>query len=89
MTTGDLAAAQGPRARQGTDKVTFELYAEAWLRDRDLKPRTRQHYRSLLDRQLLPTFGHLGLSEITPDSVRIWHALVGTATRRCVPTPTG
>ena len=62
------------------DKVTFELYADTWLRDRDLKPRTRQHYRSLLDRQLLPTFGHLELAEITPDSVRNWHALTGTAT---------
>jgi len=68
------------RAQARHDKVTFELYAEAWLRDRDLKPRTRQHYRSLLDRQLFPTFGHLELTQITPDSVRMWHALAGTAT---------
>jgi len=68
------------RAKARQNKVTFEIYADAWLRDRDLKPRTRRHYRSLLDRQLFPTFGHLGLTEITPDSVRTWHALSGTAT---------
>ena len=68
------------RAKAKQNKVTFEGYADAWLRDRDLKPRTRQHYRSLLDRQLFPTFGHLGLTEISPDSVRTWHALSGTAT---------
>ncbi len=68
------------RAKAKQNKVTFEIYADAWLHDRDLKPRTRQHYRSLLDRQLFPTFGHLGLTEITPGSVRTWHALSGTAT---------
>lgn len=59
------------------DVLTFSVYADAWLKDRDLKPRTRQHYRSLLDKQINPTFGHLGLGEITPDSVRAWHALLG------------
>jgi integrase len=68
------------RAKAKQNKITFQMYAESWLRDRDLKPRTRQHYRSLLDRQLFPTFGDLGLAEITPDSVRTWHALFGTAT---------
>jgi integrase len=68
------------RAKASQNKVTFEIYGDAWLRDRDLKPRTRQHYRSLLDKQLYPTFGHLGLKEITPDAVRAWHSLAGTAT---------
>lgn len=64
----------------GVDELTFAAYAEAWLRDRDLKPRTRQHYRSLLDRQLLPTFGPIALASITPAMVRQWHALTGTST---------
>lgn len=68
------------RTKAKRNKVTFEVYADAWLRDRDLKPRTRHHYRALLDRQLLPTFGHLGLKEITPDAVRSWHAISGTST---------
>lgn len=60
--------------------TTFAAYAETWLRDRDLKPRTRAHYRQLLDRQLLPHFGTLRPVNITPDAVRDWHARIGTAT---------
>jgi integrase len=72
-----------PKARaearyRGKAALTFGLYADAWLRDRTLKPRTRAHYRSLLDRQLLPTFADVALTEITPDDVRRWHALMGT-----------
>jgi integrase len=60
-------------------RVPLVTYSAAWLRDRDLKPRTRQHYRSLLDRQILPTFDHVALAAITPESVRAWHALLGTS----------
>lgn len=68
------------RHRTPAGGITFETYANAWLRDRPVKPRTRQHYRSLLDRQLIPEFGAVLLPEITPDAVRSWHALTGTAT---------
>jgi hypothetical protein len=33
--------------------LTFGEYAGRWLEQRDLKPRTRKHYRVLLDRFLL------------------------------------
>lgn len=68
------------RAAVARRRLTFGVYAEAWLRDRTLKPRTRQHYRSLLDRQLLPTFEHVPLAAVTPESVRTWHALTGSST---------
>lgn len=80
LMTADAWRPPKVRAKAKQQKMTFEAYANTWLRDRDLKPRTRQHYRSLLDRQLFPTFGKLGLTEITPESVRSWHALTGTAT---------
>jgi hypothetical protein len=35
-------------------EMTFEEYARSWLRDRSLKPRTRDGYRHLLERYLLP-----------------------------------
>ena len=68
-----------PEARKAgrRNQLTFGTYAAAWLRDRDLRPRTRQHYQSLLDRQLLPTFADVPLADITPESVRAWHALLG------------
>lgn len=60
--------------------MTFEDYATAWLADRSLKPRTRAHYRALLEQRLLPTFGPFPLKAITPDAVRRWHAEMGTTT---------
>lgn len=60
--------------------VTFAGYAETWLTHRDLKDRTAQHYRKLLTNHLLPAFGALPLTSITPDDVRAWHTKMGTGT---------
>ncbi|WP_034719966.1 tyrosine-type recombinase/integrase [Intrasporangium chromatireducens] len=53
---------------------TLGTYAEKWMRRRDLKPRTREHYRSLLDRQILPALGEVPLKALTSEMVRDWHA---------------
>ncbi|WP_255183270.1 MULTISPECIES: site-specific integrase [unclassified Rhodococcus (in: high G+C Gram-positive bacteria)] len=60
--------------------VSFREYAETWLEQRDLKPRSREHYRKLLDVQVLPGLGSLPLASITPDDVRAWHAKLDAAT---------
>lgn len=70
-------AAQGARKRRG---VTFGDYADSWLtgrrvKGRDLSPRTRAHYRALLDEHILPTFGAVTLTSIEPEDVDAWHAL--------------
>lgn len=51
----------------------FADYAEGWLRDRTLQPRTSAHYRTLLDGHLLPVFGTRPLAAVTADEVRRWH----------------
>jgi len=56
--------------------VTFGAYAQRWLQHRDLKPRTRAHYGSLLDNLILPTFAERPLRAITSESVRDWYALL-------------
>jgi integrase len=61
-------------------KATFTEYAETWLAQRDLKTRTREHYRQMLDQHLLPAFGSMPLSSITSDDVRAWHARWGAKT---------
>ncbi|CUR54665.1 putative prophage phiRv2 integrase [metagenome] len=59
----------------GTRKaITFGEYANRWLTARTLEARTRSHYRSLLDRQLLPQLESVPLRHITPDLVREWYA---------------
>lgn len=64
--------------KKASDRLTFRTFANDWLTTRDLKPRTRDHYRTLLDRFLLPTFGDVELVEITPADVRAWHAKLAT-----------
>jgi len=62
-------------------KTTLADYAEHWLAHRDLKDRTREHYRKLLDAHILPgELGRLPLASITADDVRRWHTKMGTET---------
>lgn len=61
-------------------ETTFADYAEDWLAQRELKDRTRAHYRELLDQHLLEAFGNWPLSSITTDDVRKWHTKFGTKT---------
>jgi integrase len=64
-----------PRARnRATKPATLRAFAEAWLADRQLKPRTRALYRSLLDQKILPTLGDLPLKSITSLTIRTWYA---------------
>jgi integrase len=58
--------------------LTFGEYAEDWLAVRDVKPRTRAHYRTILDRFVLPAFGDVPLDGITPADVRNWYARLET-----------
>lgn len=66
-----------PKARAAAIEAakprTFGDYAEAWVRDRTLKPRTRAHYKSLLAGPLAP-WADVPLPTIRPDRVREWYA---------------
>lgn len=54
-------------------KVIFRVIAETWLGP-DLRPRSIQLYRSVLDRHLLPSFGATPMARVTPSSVSRWHS---------------
>lgn len=59
-------------------KLTLAVYANQWLEQRELKPRTREHYRKLLDDHILASpLASLPLVSITADDVRGWHARLG------------
>ena len=62
------------RATQGKNQVlTLADYAERWLAHRDLKPRTKTHYRALLDQHIIPGLGSVPLTALTPHAIRAWH----------------
>ena len=75
LIAGDVWA---PPARRKVTQtpVTFGEYAEDWLATRTLRPRTRQHYRALLDQRILPTFADEPVKGITPGAVRAWYASI-------------
>ncbi|MEY1676473.1 tyrosine-type recombinase/integrase [Gordonia sp. ABKF26] len=60
--------------------VTFREFAEQWLIERDLAPKTRALYRGLLDSRILPVLGDERLSDITPALIRTWWAGLGKET---------
>jgi integrase len=53
--------------------ITLAEYAETWLRGREIKPRTRGEYRSLL--------GNKPLSALLPVDVRMWYAALDPTTK--------
>lgn len=59
--------------------LTFAVYADRWIEERDIRPKTRSHYRTLFKAHLKPMFGDLPLTVISPDAVRSWHALMGSS----------
>ena len=74
MQNDEWSPSKSRRARVVRSTEMFGPYAEAWLEQRELKPRTRALYRRLLDRFILPAFGEVSLRDITPQVVRTWHS---------------
>jgi integrase len=75
-----IAPAGRRAALEAAKPPTLEEFANGWLESRTLRPRTRAHYRQLLDRQILPTLGGRRVDVITPTMVREWHTRLGSGT---------
>jgi integrase len=74
-----------PPAQRAAEKharaKTLKQYASAWIETRNLKPRTRIEYEGLLAGPLDP-LAHLALGNIAAETVRRWHAEMGSDTPR-------
>jgi hypothetical protein len=53
--------------------LTLDTYAATWLADRPLKPRTVEHYASLIRHQLAP-LADRPVASLGPAEIRAWHA---------------
>jgi integrase len=65
--------------------IKFGDYAAQWVDTRmvkgePLRPRTRAHYRRLLEQHILPTFGAKAVRDITRDMVDRWYACTAVDT---------
>jgi integrase len=85
----DLWNPGAAKAAKKKPSITFAIYADRWIdtrrvKGRPLRPRTKAHYRKLLQQHILPTFGPKQLRSITPDMVDRWyeHTAVDTPTTR-------
>jgi len=65
------------KARAG---VTLREYAEGWLAQRDLTPKTRAMYTELFRVRIFPSLGDERLTAVTPAMVRTWWVGLGKAT---------
>lgn len=80
ISAGTWSPDSGGKAPMVAAGRTVGRYAAGWLAARTIKPRTREHYAALLDRQILPTFGEVPVRLITPDLIRDWHTALGDRT---------
>jgi integrase len=85
----DLWNPGAAKAAKRKPSVTFGAYSDRWLqtrrvKGRALRPRTKAHYRRLLELHILPSFGSKPLRSITADMVDRWyeHTAVDTPTAR-------
>lgn len=66
------------RAKRAAE-VKFRDYAKNWVENRcvsgrPIRQRTREHYESLLERHIYPTFGNKAVRDISMESVDRWYA---------------
>ena len=71
----DVATGLWTAPTSGADRrQTLRVYATRWLRERDLRPRTRDLYDSVLTKWILPDLGDVPLERIRPATVQTWFA---------------
>lgn len=63
---------------QRSGGITLSAYAESWIEQRNLRPRTRALYESMLKRLILPGLGEAKIVSLSPARVREWHAELGS-----------
>lgn len=81
--TGEAWTSPKQRAAQAqAQSLTLADYAKTWIEHRNVKPRTRGGYESLAQAVILPKLGEIPLRLLTPETIRAWHAGLGSATPR-------
>src|SRR5919205_2028347 len=68
----ESAKQQGTYLNPNSGKVTFQNYAEEWLKGQSFKLTTRGRVRSGLKNQVYPLLGNIELGSITPTTIRNW-----------------
>jgi integrase len=76
----ELGTWTAPAARVAAVKaraVSLDEYAQRWLSERSLKPRTASLYASQLRLHILPKLGAIPVENLTGEQIRHWYASLG------------
>jgi integrase len=69
---GEWTPPESRAAAKAVQGITLREYANKWLGERDLAPKTRHLYREVLDSRILPQLGDETMQAITPADIRAW-----------------
>lgn len=53
---------------------TLEQFGTAWIEQRNVKPRTKAHYSSLLNKHISPKLGPIPVRQLNAATIRNWYA---------------
>ena len=73
---------QPPETRKLEKKaqaLSLEQYANTWIEQRKLKPRTRIGYQASLKNHISPKLGKIAIRDLNPPLIRSWFSGLGTA----------
>jgi len=72
LTLKEAEILKGEWVAPEASEVLLSTYAEKWLSERKLAPRTREVYESIYRLNINPYLGHLALGAVKPATVRTW-----------------
>ncbi|HYO04778.1 MAG TPA: hypothetical protein VET27_24060 [Mycobacterium sp.] len=56
------------------NRETLAEYGKRWIAQRDLKPRSRIHYTSIIETHISPDLGAVAVANLKPAAIRSWYA---------------
>jgi integrase len=65
-------------AEKKAKAITLGDYADTWIEQRNVKPRTRSAYNDILRLHIRPDLGRVPIKNLTPEAVRAWYSGLGT-----------
>lgn len=74
-------------------EITLGAFGRRWIKERTLKPRTRDDYEGIFRNYIEPTLGPLAVADIGTSTVRQWraqlldHGMFGQPGREDLPAP--
>lgn len=55
------------------NKITLAAYVERWIPLQELEPKTLFRYKEMLSSRIIPTIGHIKISELQPDHLKAFY----------------